>query len=156
MKDLVKLRGSKIIHGNVRGLQSNFIHTSIFLNIYPEIDIFGITETHSACRTKDEGAEVLFQIPGFLFLSRSRPNGKSRGVGMYLSNRICVTRRHYLKFTDIESIWIKVTCRFAKNFLVCCFYRPKSSSHYLPHDFNVRIEEMLNMATAESREIIIN
>ena len=155
MKDFVKICGSKIIHGNVRGLQSNLIHISSFLSVYPEIDIFGIIETHITCGLEEEEAEVLFQIPGFSFLSRSRPTGKGGGVGMYLSNNISFIRPNDLELSDIESIWIEITCKFAKNFLVCCLYRPTSSSRYLPHNFNARMKDMLTMATAEHKEIII-
>ena len=154
-KDFVKIRGSKIIHGNVRGLQSNLIHISSFLSIYPDIDIFGITETHITCGLEEEEAEVLFQIPGFSFLSRSRPTGKGGGVCMYLSNNICFIRRNDLELSDIENIWIEITCKFAKNFLVCCLYRPPSSSRYLPNNFNARMKEMLTMAKAEHKEITI-
>ena len=34
-------------------------------------------------------------------------------------------------------------------------YQSPSSSRYLPHNFNVRMKEMLTLATSESKEIII-
>ena len=74
---------------------------------------------------------------------------------MYLSNKMCFDRRNDLEYADIECIWIEVTCRFAKNFLVCCMYRPPSSSHYLPNNFNDHMREMLSTATAENKEVIV-
>ena len=155
LNDFAKLRGTKILHGNVRNLQSNFVHVSCLLSIYPDIDIFGLTETRITGDPEDESAKALLQILGFTFLNRDRPTGKGGGVGMYLSNKMCFDRRNDLEYADIECIWIEVTCRFAKNFLVCCMYRPPSSSHYLPNNFNDRMREMLSTAAAENKEVIV-
>eukprot|EP00112_Aurelia_sp_Birch-Aquarium-sp1_P007092 Seg1774.4 transcript_id=Seg1774.4/GoldUCD/mRNA.D3Y31 product="hypothetical protein" protein_id=Seg1774.4/GoldUCD/D3Y31 len=155
LNDFAKLRGTKILHGNVRNLQSNFVHISSLLGIYPDIDILGLTETHITGDPENESAQALLQIPGFTFLNRNRPTGKGGGVGTYLSNKMCFDRRNDLEYADIECIWIEVTCRFAKNFLVCCMFRPPSSSHYLPNNFNDRMRDMLSTATVENKEVIV-
>ena len=76
LNDFAKQRGTKILHGNIRNLQSNFVHISRLLSIYPDIDILGLTETHITGDPEDQLAQVLLQIPGFTFLSRNRLAGK--------------------------------------------------------------------------------
>ena len=120
LSDFAKQRGTKILHGNVRNLQSNSVLISSLLGIYPGIDILGLTETHITGDPDDQSVQVLFRIPGFTFLSRNRPTGKGGGVGMYLSSKMRFDRRKDLEYDDIECIWVEIICRFAKNFLVCC------------------------------------
>ena len=74
---------------------------------------------------------------------------------MYLSSKMCFDRRIYLEYNDIERIWVEVICRFARNFLLCCMYRPLSSSHCLANNFNDCMQGMLSTATAENKKVFV-
>ena len=73
---LLKERGMKIFHQNVRGL---LLH-----NFGKGIDILTISETHVCA----EDAEPLFDIPGYDFVCKARLTGKGEGVAAYVSDSI--------------------------------------------------------------------
>ena len=64
-------------------------------------------------------------------------------------------RRDDLEPDSIECIWVEVLCKNAKNFLICCVYRPPDLSNYLDKNFNNYLSNMLSIATAERKEVTI-
>ena len=55
----------------------------------------------------------------------------------------------------MESIWIEVSVKNAKSFLLAVYYCPPVGSDYLPENFNNVLENSLRESARESKEIII-
>jgi exonuclease III len=113
------------------------------------IDIFCLSETHM----QDE-PEELYSIDGYSFISKPRCNGLGGGVAIYISERINWTRRYDLE-SELECVWIEVFPIKSKSFLICAIYRPPDSSSYTHANFENLFANMLNSATADSKEAII-
>ena len=60
----------------VINLFSNQINLSRILEIYPQIDFFALTETH----TSEETPDNVYTIPGYTFINRPRTTWKTGGV----------------------------------------------------------------------------
>ena len=81
-------KGYKLFHENVR-LLSNFESITVFLTERNNTYILTLSETH----TQDTDNFLVFDIPGFTFIGKSRKSGKGGGVGMYTSDRHDFARR---------------------------------------------------------------
>jgi exonuclease III len=77
-----KQRGMKIIHQNIRGLQSNFnllqelIHGNDF-------DIITLSETHLV-NSGFNDINDLYELPDYTFIKRNREHGQGGGVTVYI------------------------------------------------------------------------
>ena len=69
-------KGLKIVHQNVRGLFSNFVHIQNLFHECKNIDILSLSETHV---TGYNNINDLYKIDGFEFVHRNRKNGKGGG-----------------------------------------------------------------------------
>lgn len=121
---------------------------------YVNIDIMTLSETHIIDGQYDD-VGPLYQIPGYYFLKRNRQCGKGGGLAMFIKNEIKWERRHDLENDDVESIWIEVSVKNAKIFLLAVYYRPPMGSSYLPANFNNILGNSLQESARESKEIII-
>ena len=102
---LLKERGMKIFHQNVRGLFSNKTYVQELLHNFGKgIDILTMSETHVCA----EDAEPLFDIPGYDFVCKARLTGKGGGVAAYVSDSITWIRRNDLEDEVIECIWLEI------------------------------------------------
>ena len=146
---LVKQKGLKCFHLNVRSLWNNLCHVTELLTANERIDIFCLSETHM----QDE-PEELYSIDGYSFISKPRCNGLGGGVAIYISERINWTRRYDLE-SELECVWIEVFPIKSKSFLICAIYRPPDSSSYTHANFENLFANMLSSATADSKEAII-
>ena len=73
----------------------------------------------------------MFDISGYLFIHRSRKDGKGGGVGAYISDRLVWERQRDIEHESIESIWFEIKLNLSKGFLVGVIYRPPDSSKYV-------------------------
>ena len=78
----------------------------------------------------------LYKINGFSFENKPRNSGKGGGVSVYVSDNIKYKRR---KDHDVEWLWLEITSKNSKGFLVCFIYRPPDSSKFLPKDFEKKL-----------------
>ena len=62
--------------------------------------------TLSEIHTQDTDNFLVFDIPGFTFIGKSRNSGKGGGVGVYIADKHDFIRREDLEAEDIESIFI--------------------------------------------------
>ena len=75
MTDISKLRETKVVHQNIRGLVSKKdILETLFTN---EKSIITLSEKHIASVNSE-----LFRIPGFQFVHKNRITGEGGGVAM--------------------------------------------------------------------------
>eukprot|EP00112_Aurelia_sp_Birch-Aquarium-sp1_P013942 Seg2983.1 transcript_id=Seg2983.1/GoldUCD/mRNA.D3Y31 product="hypothetical protein" protein_id=Seg2983.1/GoldUCD/D3Y31 len=107
LNTLLQKRGLKILHQNVRGLFTNMAYISEIFESFRGINILGLSETHID-QKRDEMPPLLFDIPGYSFVSRPRPNGKGGGVAAYISESLKWDRREDLEMEEVEVIWVKL------------------------------------------------
>ncbi len=146
---LVKQKGLKCFHLNVRSLWNNLCNVMELLTANESIDIFCLSETHM----QDEPKE-LYPINGYSFISKPQCDGLGGGIAIYISERINWTRRYDLE-SELECVWIEVFPIKAKSFLICAIYRPPDSSSYTYANFENLLGNMLSLATADSKEAIV-
>lgn len=142
------IKGLTICHQNVRDLASKRdILSDIFLN--HSIDIFCTSETWQA----PDGFENL-EIRGYNLETKPR-NAIGGGIAIYLRNEFQYTRRSDIEPEGIEIIWIEVSQKNARPFLIGVIYRPPDSSKHLHKNVNKIIEDNLKTVAAENKEYII-
>ena len=140
-----------MFHQNIRGLFSKKGLVEEFLHRSSNIGIFTLSETHIET-TEDDN---LYNISGYSFENKPRKSGKGGGVAVYISDNIQYRRREDLEEHDVEWIWLEITPRSSKCFLVCCIYRPPVSSKHLPQNFETKLSNTLSKLSTLSRECII-
>ena len=69
------IRGSKLFHQNMRGLESKLTNISTLLLQDNNIGIFSLSETHIQPSTDED----IFKIKGFTFISNPREEGRGGG-----------------------------------------------------------------------------
>ena len=93
LSSLLKHRGFKIFHQNVRRLLTYIDKVKILFRDFKNIDILTLSETHINDDTYNDNPK-LYEVPGFKFIHRNRKNG---GVAMYVSNKIQFDHRKDLE-----------------------------------------------------------
>ena len=141
LSNLLRHRGIKIFHQNVRGLLTNIDKVKIFRD-FKNIDILTLSETHINDHTYYDNAK-LYEVPGFKFTHRNRKSGTHGGVAMYVSNKIQFDRRKDLEENVLECIWIKIYVKKLQNYLIGTIYRPPDRSDYLPTCFNNSLNNVI-------------
>lgn len=116
------------------------------------IHVLSFTETWLTKEIMD--GEV--DISGYSLFRKDRNQSKGGGVGVFVRNDIDVSRRYDLEIDDIEGIWLEITLPKSRAFLVGTFYRPPNSSNHHNKDFMKKMDNILELAVAEGREIILN
>ena len=149
-QQFVSSKGLKIIHQNIRGILSNFDMLQGFLVSHKNIDIATFSETHLS----EENLIDPCELDGYTFLNRNRAHGKGGGVAMYIKNNIAFQHRHDIE-NSLECLWIEISQKHSKSFLVGCCYCPPETSNYLPQNFNDLLQEQLSSIIKKNKGIII-
>ena len=131
LDQLFSCKGFKIFYQNVCGLHAHLELITDFLTERKNKDILTLSTTH----TQDTDNFLVFDIPGFTFIGKSRRSGKGGGVGMYIADKHDFIRREDLQAEGIESIFIELRIKNSKNMLISTFYRPLNSSIHLSNIF---------------------
>ena len=92
LDQLFSCKGFNIFHQNLRGLHAHLELITEFLTERKNADILTLSETH----TQDTDNFLVFDIPGFTFIGKSRKSGKGGGVGMYIADKHDFIRREDL------------------------------------------------------------
>ena len=129
LSNLLKHRGIKTFHQNVRGLLTSIDKVKILFRDFKNIDILTLSETHINDDTCNDNAK-LYEVPGFKFIYRNRKNGTHGGVAMYVSNKIQFDCRKDLEENMLECIWIEIYIKKSDNYLIGIIYRPPDGSNY--------------------------
>ena len=153
MASFSKQRGLKIVHQNIRGLQSNF-NLLCELVERNDFDIITLSETHLLNSSYNDN-NSLFEIPNYTFIKRNRNNGKGGGVAVYIKTNLKWERRQDLETDSVECICLQIFEKNAKSFLVTVFYRPPSGSIYLSENFNELFSNLLATIDLTSLELIL-
>ena len=150
LKKICKNKGLKIFHQNIRGLHGKFDEVSDLLT-NNRIDVLCLTELF----LNKIISSTVFNIPGFTFLRKDRHRGSGGGVGIYIRQEINFTRRQDLEDPEMESIFIEISAKNSKPFIIGCIYRPPDSSKHLPKNFGTILSTKLQKIDDEKKETII-
>ena len=151
--DVLRTRGLKVLHQNIRGLVCHKASLEELLcrSDLKQAHVIGISETHSNKNIRDSEIE----IDGFDLFRKDRAKGAGGGVAVYVHKSLTTHRRLDLEEDGIECIWTEVLLKNSKPILVGNLYRPPDSSDYLPEDFNDRFETMLSNVCCENKEALL-
>ena len=151
MDELLNKRGLKIFHQNIRGLLLKKNGVEEFLSSCPKIDMLGLSETHLNGSVSEEE----LKINGFQYVRKDRALGPAGGVGVYIKQGLSWHGRYDPEVDGVECLWIEILSPKCKGFLVGNIYRPPDGSKYLDKDFDPKLDDMLDSAMAEEKEVLL-
>ena len=82
-------------------------------------------------------------------------NSRAGGVVVYISESLPAIRRNDIERANIEGIWTEILQPHAKKILLGTIYRPPDGSDFLDAIFMEALDEVLHIASAEEKEVII-
>ena len=88
----------------------------------------------------------------FEYKNRRKPGG---GIGAYVKDGIPYIRREDLECEDLEMMWLEISFKNTKSFLISVIYRPPDTSKHLCKNFIERITDKLQAIQIENKETII-
>ena len=92
---------------------------------------------------------------GYAFESKTRQSGTGGGVSAYIKDGVPCIRRVDLERDDVELIWLEITFKNCKSFLVGVLYRLHDISKYTSKNFQDCLQDVLNIITSKNREAIL-
>ena len=118
LSNLLRNKGIKMLHQNIRGLFNKIPDIQIILYEF-NLHVLKLSETQiNSNNYNDE--DSLYDIPGYDFIKKNRIKGPDGGVAMFISNTLKWQRRYDLEKGELDSIWIEIFPHNAKIF----FYLP--------------------------------
>ena len=154
LSNLLKHRGIKIFHQNVRGLLTNIDKVKKTIS-WLKKHRYSYAFRNTLKRRHIHDNAKLYEFPGFKYISRNRKNGAHGGVAMYVSNKIQFDRRKDLEENMLECIWIEIYVKETQNYLIGTMCRPPGGSDYLLTWFNNSLNDMLSNVITKSREVAL-
>ena len=119
----IDYKGLKIAHLNVRGIVNKIGEIRLLL-LESKLDVLAITETH----LKGDINSSEMSVYGYKIARLHRTHKGCDGCMIYYSNDLnCYERADLL--TDIEAVWINITCN-SQQFILGCIYRPPDHSQF--------------------------
>ena len=124
-------KGLKLIHLNIRSLLPKIDQLRSALLNNP-VDIITLSETWLNAKLDS----TVIAIPGYKHyrLDRRTSNTKKRGGGflIYVKNNLALEVKELIQLNslngDLESQWIEIERRHARNVLICNLYRPPTGT----------------------------
>ena len=152
LTDLLKQKGLKLCHQNMRSLLPKIDELRIIFNTNKGMNVIGLSETHLDATISDSES----MIDGYKLYRRDRGNNsRAGGVIFYISESLPAIRRNDLERANIEGIWTEILQPHAKGILLGTIYRPPDGSDFLDANFMEALDEVLHIASAEEKEVII-
>lgn len=81
--------------------------------------------------------------------------GNHGGVAVFVHDSLVATRRDDLELDTVEGMWLEIAVPKSRSFLVGNFYRPDCTSSYYEKDFMVKLNGILDTASAEGKEMLL-
>ena len=110
-----------------------------------KVNIFSLGETFLS---HENFADVEIGGYGFEYKNRKQIGG---GVGAYIRERIPYTRRKDLECDNLEIMWLEISFKNAKKFLIAVLYRPPDQCKNFVETLSNKLETVQN----ENKETII-
>ena len=151
LNDVVKLRGLKFIHQNVQSLGDKIDQLRLLLQeLHSGIQIITLSETW----IKPDRNDSEYELPGYRLFRKDR-KGNHGGIVVFIHDALVATRRDDLELDTVEGMWLEIAVRKSRSFLVGNFYRPDRTSSYYDKDFMVKLNGILDTASAEGKEMLL-
>ena len=139
LTDLLKQKGLKLCHQNMRSLLPKIDELRIIFNTNKGMNVIGLSETHLGATISD--SEIM--IDGYKLYRRDRGNNsRAGGVVVYISESLPAIRRNDLERANIEGIWTEILQPHAKGILLGTIYRPPDGSDFLDANFMEALDEV--------------
>ena len=153
MKDICRGSGVKIVHQNIRSLLSKIDELRLVISsVQSKIDVITLSETWLT----DDVCDSEVSIEGYTLHRRDRGSKeKGGGLGIYVTNKLLVSRRFDLEQSNIESLWVQVNFPHSCGFLIGTFYQPPESSRYYNDAFMDHFEDSVEKAISNNKEVIL-
>ena len=148
LQDFLGVKGFSIFHHNIRGLtgKKDLITDMLFNN---KVNILSLSETFLS-----NDVHTSISIGGYSFECKNRR--KSGGaIEACVKDRIPYIRREDLECEDLEMMWLEISFKNTKSFLIFVIYRPPDTSKHLCKTFIERITDKLQAIQIENKETII-
>ena len=143
-------KGLKIGHLNIQGLQNKFDQVDLMLNSSGnEIHIFGLSET----KLKNFHPDSAFNIDNYQLFRKDRFISNERreqggGIIVYVRNGVKAERRQDLERNEIECVWLEVSPKKSKSFLVGILYRHPNEGV----QWNEHFDDLMETALSKQKE----
>jgi exonuclease III len=148
---MVKYRGIKLVHQNICSLLRRLDELRLMCNVLKSgIHMITLSETWLTSEIPD----IEIEIDGYRVFRKNR-DSRGGGVLAYVRNDLFVVRRADLETPSVEGMWLEISLPKVRGFLVGIFYTPPDSSAYHDKDFMLKLNDMLDMALEQDREVII-
>ena len=152
LSELLLSKGLKVCHQTIHSLLPKIDQVRALLESRKGISILGVTESHLSNNVSD--TEIT--IDGYKLYRKDRQsNHRGGGVLVYLADSLSALRREDLEKPELEAIWIELIQPHSKGILLGTLYRPPDGSDFLDAEFMSSFENVLEVADAEKKEVII-
>ena len=135
-----------LCHLNVQCISNKLDVIHDFLNNSKGPLVLGLSETWLNNTFTDANVAT----DNYKLYRRDRTGKRGGGILVYVHDSIRSWRRPDLENMDLEAIWIELRLDRSA-YLLCNIYRPPTSNT----DFMDSLQDMLELATAESKEVVI-
>ncbi|CAB4030915.1 Hypothetical predicted protein [Paramuricea clavata] len=149
--DVVKTQGLKIVHQNIQSITKKINELQLICSSV-QSGIHFITLSETLLNRQILDSEI--SIEGYKVFRLDRVN-KGSGVAVYAKNELSVVRRDDLEMDWVEGLWVELFLPKSRRILLGMFYRTPNSSRYFDKEFVSKFEVMLDIATAEEKEVIL-
>ena len=127
LKAKIDYKGLKIAHLNVRGILNKITEIRL-LFLDTKLNVLAITESH----LKGDINSSEISVDGFKIARFERMHKICGGCMICYSNNLsCYERADLL--TDIEAVWINITCDSQQSIIGCIYRPPWLALDYLSH-----------------------
>ena len=117
LQDFLTTKGFSVLHQNIKGMEGKNDSVADFL-FNNKVNIFSHSETflsHENLTDVETGGY------SFEYKNHKQIGG---GIGAYVREGILYTKRKDLECDNLEMMWLKISFKNAKNFLIAVLYRP--------------------------------
>ena len=140
-------KGAKIAHLNMVSLRKNKLELDVLVNDH-KFDVLELSELRLAENVQDRE----LRINGYEIYRNDRDTSGG-GVAMYVNSTLSHHRREDITDPKLEILWIEVTPKHAKAFVILCWYRPPTSD--IDNCSFEALARIIRKIDAESIEIIL-
>ena len=130
----------------------NIAKLSIFLHTHKNTCIFSLSETHINNSTPTQH----FEIPGYTFINKHRDVGTQGSVAVFIKDGIPFIKRTDLEVNELGCIWLEINFPDTKSFFISVYFRPPSTSKFLPTNFVELLCNSLVKVSLENKETVLH
>ena len=148
LQDFLTTKGFSVLHQNIRGMEEKKDLVADFLSSN-KVNIFSLSETFLSYENFTD-----VDIGGYSSKYKNRKQ-ISGIIGGYIREGIPYTRRKDLECDNLEMMWLEISFKNYKKFLIAVLYRPPTSSRHQCKNFAETLSNKIETVQNENKETII-